>query len=62
MKESLINNEEGKKNDSLLLNEGLNDNLSSIKSTDKSDCSNPINVLYIIILGEIIAILSVGSG
>jgi drug/metabolite transporter (DMT)-like permease len=62
MKESLINNEEGKKNDSLLLNEGLNDNLSSIKSNDKSDCSNPINVLYIIILGEIIAILSVGSG
>ena len=62
MKESLINNEEGKNNDSLVLNDRLSGSLSSIQSSDKSDFSNPRKILYIIILGEIIAILSVSSG
>ena len=54
-------------------NDYINDNLlnspfekeisnTSISSNDNSDFSNPKKVCYIIILGEIIAILSVGSG
>lgn len=58
MKENLIDNEESKRNDSLLLSDGL----SSNQSNNKSNFSDPRNLFYIFSLGEVIAILGVSIG
>lgn len=70
MKENiLVNNEGENNNDNLIYNSpidsGTNElktSISSMISNDKSDYSDPRKICYIITLGEIIAILSVGSG
>ena len=71
MNQNLIENSpEEINNDNIILtspmdnniNGSLNTNASSTSSNDFSDFSDPRKIFYIIILGEIIAILSVSSG
>ena len=57
MKENLVDNEESKRNDSI-----LSDGLSSNKSSNKSDFSDRRKLLYIFSLGEVIAVLGVSIG